>query len=101
VNNTAKTQSKRVYEIDLHIEKLVTAEEESQMSAGQKLDYQIRTFQRHFNIARQRQEKKMIVIHGKGAGVLRAEIREVLYRQHLDLEVNDINGGGASEIIFY
>lgn len=70
-------------EIDLHIHELLDAYEG--MTAQEILDYQMDQFRREMERAMKEQVKKIVFIHGKGDGVLKAELRRELkhkYRKH-------------------
>ncbi|OWY21018.1 hypothetical protein C7N43_00855 [Sphingobacteriales bacterium UPWRP_1] len=62
--------------IDLHIEKLQTSFRH--LSNSQILQIQLTAFEKSLNEAIKRQEKTMVVIHGKGTGKLRSEIFNLL-----------------------
>lgn len=66
----------QVMEVDLHLHKLV--EDESKLSAGEKLSFQLDYFERRLNTAIRERKKRVIVIHGVGEGVLREEVRKAL-----------------------
>jgi dsDNA-specific endonuclease/ATPase MutS2 len=63
-------------EVDLHLHKLV--EDESKLSDGEKLSFQLDFFERRLNTAIRERKKRVIVIHGVGEGVLREEVRKTL-----------------------
>jgi dsDNA-specific endonuclease/ATPase MutS2 len=65
-----------VAEVDLHLHELV--EDETRLSDGEKLEYQIRYFERALESAIRNGKRKLIVIHGVGEGVLREEVRKML-----------------------
>lgn len=65
-----------VMEVDLHLEKLV--DDESGLSDGEKLSFQIDYFERMLNTAIRERKRKLVVIHGVGEGVLREEVRKTL-----------------------
>lgn len=86
-------------EVDLHIQNLVT--EFRHLSNGEMLEIQLGHFEAQLKLALQYHEKKVVFIHGIGAGVLRAEIRQRL-SAYPDMEYNDAShhlyGYGATEI---
>ena len=65
-----------VMEVDLHLHKLV--EDESTLSDGEKLRFQLEFFERRLNTAIRERKKRVIVIHGVGEGILREEVRKAL-----------------------
>lgn len=65
-----------VMEIDLHLHEIT--DDERHLSDGEKLDYQIRYFERMLNTAIRERKRALIVIHGVGEGKLRDEVRNVL-----------------------
>lgn len=64
------------YELDLHIEKLVSSIQG--MSNADKLLVQLETFRKYLDLAISSRQERMIVIHGKGKGVLREEVHKIL-----------------------
>ena len=89
-------------EIDLHIQTLYDAYEE--LTPPQIISIQMKTFIRELNVAIQKKTKKLIVIHGKGKGVLKREIAIELYQNYPELiyqdaSFNEFGYGGATEII--
>ena len=88
-----------VMEIDLHLHELV--DDERHLGEGEKLEYQLRYFERMLNTAIRTGKRKLIVIHGVGEGRLRDEVRRVL--DHYDVvRFHDANprqyGYGATEV---
>ena len=63
-------------EIDLHIQELVN--HISHLSNYEIVTIQVNHFLRFFKLAKKQKYQKLIVIHGLGQGVLRAEIRSIL-----------------------
>ncbi|MBK7381918.1 MAG: Smr/MutS family protein [Flavobacteriales bacterium] len=88
-----------VAEVDLHLHELV--EDESSMSHGEKLEFQLRYFERALESAIRDGKRKLIVIHGVGEGVLREEVRRMLQYydgvQFSDAEMGRY-GAGATEV---
>ena len=94
--------SENFIEIDLHIQTLYDAYEE--LTPPQIISIQMKTFIRELNVAIQKKTKKLIVIHGKGKGVLKREIAIELYQNYPELiyqdaSFNEFGYGGATEII--
>lgn len=94
-----KLSKKHAPEIDLHIENLL--DNWQKMSNYDILQYQMRFFKRKFEKFMQQKVTKVIVIHGKGEGVLKSELRHELMKyenvEFLDGSYLDY-GIGATEI---
>ena len=88
-----------VPEIDLHIENLL--DNWQNMSNYDILNYQMRFFKRKLEKFMEQKVPKLIIIHGKGEGVLRSEIRNELHK-YSNIEFLDGSyleyGIGATEI---
>jgi hypothetical protein len=89
-----------IAEVDLHLHELV--DDERQLSDGEKLEFQVRYFERALESAIRNGKRKLIVIHGVGEGVLREEVRRVL--QFYDgVQFHDADmrryGSGATEVL--
>ena len=86
-------------ELDLHIEKLrpdlVNALPE------RILDIQLKSFDTFLNSARDTRQYKVLVIHGRGAGVLRQHIHESLRLDKTVREFRLVNNDGATEVFLY
>jgi len=99
---TINTNYKEELIIDLHIEELI--ENSTKMSAGEKLNFQLNSFEQHLTNAFSNGYKKLIVIHGVGKGVLKENIIEKLkvysFAKHKDADYNRF-GYGATEINFF
>lgn len=93
-------QSKSVWEIDLHIEELV--EDYRHLSNGEILDIQMRKFAIFISSAMDKKIQKVVIIHGKGEGVLKNEIRTALFG-YGNMEIHDASytkyGQGATEVV--
>ncbi len=91
-----------VYELDLHIEKLVT--NLKGMSNMEMLDIQLKTFRKYLDLAIARQQDAMVVIHGVGKGTLREELHEMLKHTpevtNFTAKYHHKYGDGATEIFF-
>lgn len=91
-----------VYELDLHIEKLV--QPLRGLSSTEMLGIQLAEFQKQLDRAIAHRQANLTVIHGVGKGVLRQEIHEIL--RHLSEVKSFVNqyharyGYGATEIFF-
>lgn len=64
------------YEVDLHIEQLV--ETVKGLSNADMLYIQLAELRKYLSIAVQNKQDKLVVIHGIGKGVLRAEVQRIL-----------------------
>lgn len=86
-------------EIDLHIEKirsdLVNALPE------RILDIQLQTFHDFFESIKRRKLKRALVIHGRGEGVLRQAVRQILASDKNVFQYYSVHNDGATEIILY
>ncbi len=88
-----------VTEVDLHLHEIV--EDETRLDEGERLEFQIRYFERALNAAIRDGKRKLIVIHGVGEGVLREEVRKVLqFYDHVRYHDADVRryGSGATEV---
>lgn len=88
--------------IDLHIEKLTDYWQK--MGNAEKLDLQLKTFEKYYDLALQHHQNILIVVHGVGTGKLREEIHEILrHKKEVKTFVNQFHpsfGYGATEIYF-
>ncbi len=82
--------------IDLHINKLAPHMEHQEQS--RILDFQIEKARKFIEIAIDRKRYQLLIIHGKGTGVLKAEILEMLKDYHRIRYTFDKNDGGATEV---
>lgn len=97
-----KPEDNGIAEVDLHLHELL--EDETRMSDGEKLEYQLRYFERTLEAAIRDGKRKLIVIHGVGEGVLREEVRKVLqYYQGVQFHDADMRryGVGATEVVIH
>jgi len=96
----AVVHTKDLIEVDLHIEELV--DDHRGWSNTEILMHQIEQFEKVLSKAYQIGTKKIVVIHGRGDGVLRHEIHRKL-RDYEGVEVYDASyqkyGQGATEIL--
>ncbi|MDX9751179.1 MAG: Smr/MutS family protein [Flavobacteriales bacterium] len=88
-----------VAEVDLHLHEII--DDASGLGDGEKLEYQMRYFERALNAAIRDGKRKLIVIHGVGEGVLREEVRKALqFYAHVRFHDADMRryGSGATEV---
>lgn len=88
-----------VVEVDLHLHEIV--DDETRLDPAEKLDYQLRYFERALNAAIRDGKRKLIVIHGVGEGILREEVRKALqFYDHVRFHDADVRryGAGATEV---
>ena len=99
-NPVPKLKQRPSNEINLHMEDL--REEYTHLSAGEKLNIQLRYFSGKLEEAIRKKRKNLIVIHGVGKGTLRAEVRKLLddYPQITYCDASYATYGyGATEVI--
>jgi len=69
-----------------------------------KLDLQLKTFEKYYELALLHRQPQLIIIHGIGSGKLRDEIHDILrYKKNVKSFVNQFHpsfGYGATEIYF-
>lgn len=84
-------------EIDLHFNR----EHKSTLTPDQVLDWQLSKCREHIETAISKRLNRIIIIHGKGEGILRQLVHQMLdgYRE-VQWKVA-VNQGGATEVIFY
>ena len=96
------------FEIDLHIEELV--ESHQNMTNHEILTRQMNVCRSFVQNAIEKGSKRIVIIHGKGEGVLKAEIHTFLNKLRnfnaVNLEYHDgpyheYGMGGATEVIFH
>jgi len=95
-----KQKTRLPNEINLHMEDL--RDEYSDLSAGEKLQLQLRYFNEKLEEAIRLKKKSLIVVHGVGKGTLRAEVRLILddYPNITYCDASyDTYGYGATEVI--
>ncbi len=102
------TPSFSLPEIDLHIEEL--RERHTHLTNYEIVQIQMSACRAFVMEAINTKSKKIIIIHGKGEGVLKSEIRSYLDKLSKDRDINleyydasfqKYGQGGATEIIFY
>lgn len=95
-----KAEDNGVAVVDLHLQEII--EHAGGMSSGEKLEYQVRYFERELESAIRNGKRKLIVIHGVGELVLREEVRRVLQYypgvQYHDADMRRF-GSGATEVL--
>ena len=88
--------------VDLHIEKLTDYWQK--MGKAEKLDLQLKNFEKYYDLALQHHQSMLIVVHGVGTGKLRDEIHDILrHKKEVKSFVNQFHpsfGYGATEIYF-
>jgi hypothetical protein len=82
-----KEIEKQIKEVDLHIHELV--ETEAGLTPGDKLNIQIKEFEKELNTAIKERLKKIVFIHGVGNGVLKAKIRGILDKDYKKYRYQD------------
>lgn len=86
-------------EVDLHIEKLNS--NYKKMNKNEIMQTQITFFKQYLDSAIEKRLKKVVFIHGVGAGILKKEIEDIL-KQYSDIEYQDASilkyGIGATEV---
>lgn len=94
---------KEVEEVDLHIDKIVSSEQFSQLTSSQILEIQLDRFTFALESALKARTKRIVFIHGVGNGKLRYEIQKVLRRKYPHLDFQDASfaeyGYGATMVI--
>ena len=91
----------KVWEVDLHIEQLI--DKHRNLSNYEILQIQIRHCEFTIEKAMKNNVMKLIVIHGKGEGVLKEEVRQLLKKYPVEAMDADyqIYGFGATLVQFY
>lgn len=96
------------FEIDLHIEELVESHEH--MTNHEILTKQLTVCRSFIQNAIQKGSKRIVLIHGKGEGVLKSEIHLFLNKlrnfngvslEYHDAAYHEFGMGGATEVIFF
>ena len=104
MKKTSKRHKKNngiVWEVDLHIEHLV--DKHKSLSNYEIVQIQIRHCEFTIEKAIKNNVSRLIVIHGKGEGVLKEEVRKLLKKypvEEMDADYR-IYGLGATEIRFF
>lgn len=101
IKKTGSKKEKRssIREIDLHSHEII--EDRNKVSNSRILDYQLNYFIRELEKAIAGKEKSLIFIHGKGEGILKAEIHKIL-NSYSNIVFYDapfrFYGGGATQV---
>lgn len=97
---TFNKQKNLTLEIDLHCHALI--ENKSGMTNGEILQIQIAEFEKQMRENLHKKGQKIIFIHGKGAGVLRREIENLLKTKYKNCYFQDASfreyGFGATQV---
>lgn len=90
-----------IKEIDLHIHELIDSEKG--MSNYDKLSLQLKIAKVNLEEAIQKKHSKIIFIHGKGAGVLKKELRQLCSKYPVSFHDASYTeyGFGATEVIIF
>ena len=104
IKKTSKSHLKnnnKVWEVDLHIENLVSSHRH--LSNYEIVQIQISHCEFSIKKAIKNNVSKLIVIHGKGEGVLKEEVRKILKKYPVETMDADyrIYGLGATEVRFF
>lgn len=95
-----RAEDNGIAEVDLHLHELV--DDERTLSHGEKMEFQLRFFERSLESAIKNGKRKLIVIHGVGEGKLREEVRRLLqYYESVQFHDADMRryGAGATEVV--
>ena len=95
-----KSKTPFVWEIDIHIENLL--DNFYHMSNYEIVNYQLNKCEDIIHKALKAKVRKLVIIHGKGQGVLRKEVHNLLYSFRLDFKDSDYMrySGGATDVFF-
>lgn len=97
---SAKANQSQIVEVDLHIHELL--DDFRGLSNGEMLEIQMKKFREELDNAMRKGVKKIVFIHGVGAGVLKLEIRKELDRMKKKLDYQDASfkeyGYGATMV---
>ena len=84
---SGKANQSQIVEVDLHIHELL--DDFRGLSNSEMLEIQMRKFREELDNAMRKGIKKIVFIHGVGAGVLKLEIRKELDRMNKKLDYQD------------
>lgn len=95
-----KSKTPLVWEIDIHIENLL--DNFYHMSNHDIVNCQLDKCENIIHKALKAKIHKLVIIHGKGQGVLRQEVHNLLYSFKLDFKDSDYMrySGGATDVFF-
>ena len=92
-----------IIEVDLHIDQLI--DNKNGLSRADMLNYQLEKFNQVMTENLKRKGQKIVFIHGKGEGVLRAEIEKLLKKKYYKCKYQDASfqqyGFGATQVTIY
>ncbi len=101
IQKIAKKDKEDVVEIDLHINELLDTT--AGMSNKEMLDYQMNKFHEVMNENKNKKNRKLVFIHGKGDGVLKSEIIKTIKKEYKKTDYQDASfqeyGYGATMVI--
>ncbi len=86
-------------ELDLHIEKL--APHMRNMLPARILSYQMEALDNYFQQAELKSSRILTIIHGKGKGVLKSEVKHYLAGKKSVKLMFEVHDGGALEVHLY
>lgn len=95
--NFGITYNSEAYSIDLHIDKLNPSLESNRPE--RIFDFQMKAFDSYLRRSIKEKKTSFKVIHGKGTGVLKAEIESILKYHPNVLQSFSMSDGGAIEVI--
>lgn len=102
-SNDAIQKFKDFWELDLHIHELLDSE--VGLTNSEMLRHQISVLKSFFRTACDKRIRKLIVIHGVGQGVLKAEVRDFLQQQEgiefYDADFSEYGKGATTVELFY
>ena len=101
IQKIVKKDKEDILEIDLHINELLDTT--SGMSNKEMLDYQMNKFNEVMNENKNKKNRKIVFIHGKGDGVLKNEIIKTIRKDYKKTDTQDASfqeyGYGATMVI--
>ena len=89
------------WEVDLHIETIL--DRYQHLSNYEIVQIQLKKCKNAVERAIQKNVYKLIIVHGKGSGVLREEVHQLLNNYSVEIRDSKFQdyGGGATEVFFY